>query len=320
MMACHAQGWQPSGESVRDEEEDSGEDDNELEEDVVGNEDEAVGDDDLQNSGSEEMPRPIRRRGATGSRRSAKGASAGVSHPGAGGLARRKVSERSAWPRFCQSARGCTQFPLFGEYWDRIPRFCLEHRHDHHINVRSACRYKYMGLAANGSRVIDVRNIPVVENPTDAADAERLRKCFEAYHDCELCGAKGWVDWYYDFPFLVKRLCIRDLLDYASMEQTGRPCMSPPPEFFNQTLDGVPLGPHATIGDEEWKRFEGTLEGSDARTNKDVREADELRALIDQERLVVEGETAAQRQAYVSYRLFLLELRCKLCCHVISQL
>jgi len=32
--------------------------------------------------------------------------------------------------------------------------------------------------------------------------------------------------------------------------------MSPPPEMMNSTLEGVPLGPYATIGDEEWKRFE----------------------------------------------------------------
>ena len=107
--------------------------------------------------------------------------------------------DRCAWPKFCQYARGCLNFPLYGEYWDKMPRFCLVHRHDHHINVREAGRNKYMGLAVNGTRVIDVRNIAVVEDPSNPEDAERLRKCFEPYHDCMQCGAEGWVDWYYHF-------------------------------------------------------------------------------------------------------------------------
>ena len=207
--------------------------------------------------------------------------------------------DRAAWPRFCQHARGCTNFPLYGEYWDKMPRFCLQHRHDHHINVRHACKHKYMGLDASGKRVVDVRNIAVVEDPSNAADAERLRKCFEAYHDCIDCGAKGWVDWYYDFPFWVKRLCVRDMMEFLTREQTGRPCMSPPPEFYDDTFRGLPLGPYATSGDEEWKRFEGTQEGLDARTNKDVRDADSLRRLYEQECEKAAAETPLQRKAVV---------------------
>lgn len=278
-------------------------------------EEEEEEEDDIELEEATRSPPRVHEEAKEGSRRSAGSSIASVRQEARKAGAGKKVSERSAWPRFCQNARGCTALPLYGEYWDRIPRFCLEHRHDHHINVRSACRYKYMGQAPNGTRVIDVRNIPVVENPADPDDAERLRKCFEPYHDCELCGAKGWVDWYYDFPFLVKRLCIRDILDYVSTEHTGRPCMSPPPEYLNQTLDGVPLGPHATTGDEEWKRFEGTQEGSDVRTNKDVRDTEHLQALIDRERAIAAGETAEQRTAYVRSICSRQVLVLAPCCH-----
>ena len=210
-----------------------------------------------------------------------------------------RKGDRSAWPRFCQYARGCLNFPLYGEYWDKMPRFCIEHRHDHHINVRGAGKNKYMGLAVNGSRVIDVRNIAVVEDPSNPEDAERLRKCFEPYHDCVLCGAKGWVDWYYDFPIYAKRLCIRDIMNFISLEQTGRPCMSPPPELYDELWKNVPPGPFATEGDEEWKRFEGTQEGLDARTNKDVREAEQIKRMWEEECKIAAAETPEQRKAYV---------------------
>jgi hypothetical protein len=229
-------------------------------------------------------------------------AHAASSAPGVGAKGGRR-RDRCAWPKFCQYARGCLNFPLYGEYWDKMPRFCLVHRHDHHINVREAGKNKYMGLAVNGTRVIDVRNIAVVEDPSNPEDAERLRKCFEPYHDCVQCGAEGWVDWYYDFPFYTKRLCIRNLMDFVSLEQTGRPCMSPPPEFYDELYKGVPPGPYATTGDEEWKRFEGTQEGLDARTNKDVREAEQIQRMWLEECEVAAAETPQQRKAYVDQYL-----------------
>jgi len=64
--------------------------------------------------------------------------------------------------------------PKYGSYWDKLPRFCLQHRHDHHIDVRSPARHKYNGLAANGTRLLDLRNIPVVEDPSVPDNSDRL--------------------------------------------------------------------------------------------------------------------------------------------------
>ncbi len=108
---------------------------------------------------------------------------------------------------------------------------------------------------------------------------------------------------YYDFPFYTKRLCIRNLMDFVSLEQTGRPCMSPPPELYDELYKGVPPGPYATTGDEEWKRFEGTQEGLDARTNKDVREAEQIQRMWLEECEVAAAETPQQRKAYVDQYL-----------------
>ena len=99
-------------------------------------------------------------------------------------------------------------------------------------------------------------------------------------------GSKGWADWYYDFPLHAKRLCLRDMLDYTSMQHTGRPCQSPPPEVFNGSFSTVPLGPYATVGDEEWKRFEDTEEG-ELRTNKDIEEAESLQQLLREEQVAL---------------------------------
>ena len=48
-----------------------------------------------------------------------------------------RSGERGSWPKYCQHARGCVKFPVFGEYWDKIPRFCLEHRCV--IHARAPC-------------------------------------------------------------------------------------------------------------------------------------------------------------------------------------
>ena len=51
-----------------------------------------------------------------------------------------RSGERGCWPKYCQHAKGCVKFPVFGEYWDKIPRFCLEHRCVIHVCVRTrAC-------------------------------------------------------------------------------------------------------------------------------------------------------------------------------------
>ena len=104
---------------------------------------------------------------------------------------------------------------------------------------------------------------------------------------------------YYDFPLLSRRICLRDVMDAVNIEQCGRGCVSPPPEFFNSSCDSVPLGPFA-CGDEEWKRFEGTVEGADARTNKDVGEAEEIHNLFEEEYEIAARETAEEKAAYVA--------------------
>ena len=76
------------------------------------------------------------------------------------------------------------------------------------------------------------------------------------------------------------------MLDYTSMQHTGRPCQSPPPEVFNGSFSTVPLGPYATVGDEEWKRFEDTEEG-ELRTNKDIEEAEALQQLLREEQVAL---------------------------------
>ncbi len=104
---------------------------------------------------------------------------------------------------------------------------------------------------------------------------------------------------YYDFPLLSRRICLRDVMDAVNIEQCGRGCVSPPPEFFNSSCDSVPLGPFA-CGDEEWKRFEGTVEGADARTNKDVAEAEEIHNLLEEEYEIAARETPEEKAAYVA--------------------
>ena len=103
---------------------------------------------------------------------------------------------------------------------------------------------------------------------------------------------------YYDFPLLARRICLRDVMDAVNMEQCGRGCVSPPPELFNSSCDSVPLGPFA-CGDEEWKRFEGTVEGAHARTNKDVGEAEEIHNLFEEEYEIAARETREEKAAYV---------------------
>lgn len=43
----------------------------------------------------------------------------------------------------------------------RVPRFCIEHRHDHHLDVRHVATNVYMGEDAEGVHRLDVRNIKV---------------------------------------------------------------------------------------------------------------------------------------------------------------
>lgn len=80
-----------------------------------------------------------------------------------------------------------------------------------------------MGTSLNGTRVIEIRNVRVVEDPTDPEDNERLRKAFLFDHDCELCGSKGApVDVYYDFPLLVKRASTRTIQREILRETIGK--------------------------------------------------------------------------------------------------
>lgn len=213
-------------------------------------------------------------------------------------IAEQRRTER--FPKYCQYPKGCLRFPCWGVYFEKIPRFCKTHRHDHHLDVRHTARNLFMGKTMNGTQVLEIQNVPVVEDPKDADDTERLIKAFEPFLDCALCGNKGAPSlMYYDFPFKVSQCSTVNIQKEAYFATTGREVSSSTEVSSNFTLEGIPPGPYMTDGDEEWRRFEGTQEGEDLRTNKDVEEARTIREMYEEELLVAEAETPAEREAYV---------------------
>ncbi|EKX41641.1 hypothetical protein GUITHDRAFT_112348 [Guillardia theta CCMP2712] len=218
----------------------------------------------------------------------------------AGAMGKTKSSARMEMPpRFCQFPKGCPELPYWGYIDDGVPRFCLKHRHDHHIDVRSPPRFKYMGIAPNGTRVFSLRNIPVAEDPDNPEDALRLMRHFDDDHLCDLCGANGLVQMAYEFPFLLWKWDTRRVQHEVWMKEVGRMPSPPPPETFDFNPDLFPKGPYYTPSDVEWKRFEGTQEGVDLRTNKDVEDAEELYAILEEERELAEKETEEEKQKFV---------------------
>jgi hypothetical protein len=184
--------------------------------------------------------------------------------------------------RYCQYPTGCSRFPYYGEVWDRVPRLCLQHRHDHHLNVRHPPTKLYMGCSINGTRVHEIRNIKVVEDENDPEDNERLRKAFEFLHDCEKCGCDGaFKDVYYEFPLLTRRMNTRRYVREVWKQTIGT--SEPESEsssFWNRSWDAIPIGPHYPDGTEEWRRYEENHDEDDLRTNKDVEDAEMLRSSL----------------------------------------
>jgi hypothetical protein len=181
--------------------------------------------------------------------------------------------------RYCQYPRGCTRFPYYGEPWDRVPRFCLQHRHDHHLDVRHPPTRLYNSCFLNGTRISDWRNIKVVEDENDPKDNERLRKAFAFLSECDKCGANGaFADVYYEFPILVRRMNTRRYVKEVWKETTGQSEPESDPSWvYNTSWETIPIGPHYPDGTEEWKRYEANRDEDDLRTNKEVEDAEMLR-------------------------------------------
>ena len=75
------------------------------------------------------------------------------------------------------------------------------------------------GKAANGTQILLLYNVPVVEDPNDSEDAERLLRAFGPWQGCELCGSRGApVDVYYDLPWRVLPLALVSSLSAKASE------------------------------------------------------------------------------------------------------
>lgn len=151
------------------------------------------------------------------------------------------------------------------------------------------------------NQVMDLSNIKVVENPTVAEDNLRIQRAFEPYYECEQCGCGGTlVDWYYEFPFLWRRLSTRNLQREVMKKTTeySEP-LSEPDWAYNQTFETLPEGPYANEGEAEWQRFVGTQAGEDLRTNKEVEEAEWMRERWEEEVEAANAATPEENQAWI---------------------